>query len=90
MHYLWEHGMDMRNCERAGKKINSQQKLAIRLVKNKDIFSHSHKILNVYQLNILYFTTYMHSKVQSETSPRLSFSKSDKPQHKYSKEFCHA
>ena len=47
-------------------KINNLQKHAIRLMNNKDIFSHSRyllrldKILKVYQLTKLNFTTFMH------------------------------
>ena len=48
------------------KKINNLQKHAIRLMNNKNIFSHSRyllrldKILKVYQLTKLNFTTFMH------------------------------
>ena len=54
---------------------------------NKEIFSHSRdilrldKILNVYQLTKLRFTTLMH-RVQNQTIPRLFVSKFHKLQHK--------
>ena len=52
-------------CDKV-EKINNLQKHAIRLMNNKDIFSHSRyllrldKILKVYQLTKLNFTTFMH------------------------------
>ena len=65
-----------------------KNKHVIRLVNNKEIFSHSRyllrlgKILNGHQLNVLNFTTFIH-RVQSKTIPKLSLSKFHKPQHKW-------
>ena len=70
------------------KKINSEQKHAIIVVNNKDIFSHSQVLLRldkILDLNnfILNFASLI-DRVQSETIPRLFLSKIHKPQHKYS------
>ena len=75
------------------KKIE-KNKHVIRLVNNKEISSHSRyllrlgKILNVHQLNVLNFTTFIH-RVQSKAIPRLSLSKFHKPQHTTQMNVCY-
>ena len=70
------------------KKINSQQKHAIRIVYNKDRFSHTrklfreNKILNVYQLNILNNLMFM-QRIKLQTAPIIFLSKFQKPSHNY-------
>ena len=60
------------------KKLQSQQKHAIRIVNNKTRFEHtkelfnSQKILNIYKLNILNAAIFMH-KVYNETAPATFF-----------------
>ena len=58
------------------KKINSQQKHAIRIIFNKNKFVHTReifkkqKILNVYQLNILSNIVFIH-RVENKTAPYI-------------------
>ena len=79
-------------CDKVGKIINLQNH-TMRLMSNKDIFSHSRdlfrldKILKVYQLTKLNFTTFMH-KIQNQTIPKLLLAQFHKPQHKHSTNFA--
>ena len=70
------------------KKINSEQKHAIIVVNNKDIFSHSQVLLRLDKIldlnNFILNLASLIDRVQSETIPGLFLSKIHKPQHKYS------
>ena len=67
-------------CRTNLKKINSQQKHAIRIIFNKNKFAHTReifkeqKILNIYQLNILSNIIFMH-RAENKTSPSISRTK---------------
>ena len=69
-------------------KINSQQKHAIRIIFNKNKFTHTReifkeqKILNTYQLNILSNIIFMH-RVENKTVPSIFLTKFCKPSHVY-------
>ena len=70
------------------KKLQSQQKHAIRIVNNKTRFEHtkelfnSQKILKIYKLNILNAAIFMH-KIYNETAPATFFELFQKVSHPY-------
>ena len=70
------------------KKLQSQQKHAIRIVNNKTRFEHtkelfnSQKILKIYKLNILNAALFMH-KIYNETAPATFFEPFQKVSHPY-------
>ena len=70
------------------RKINSQQKHALRLIHNKNRFYHSKElfesceILNVYKLNLLNTAVFMH-KIKNRTAPSLFLEKYEQPAHSY-------
>ena len=74
------------------KKINSQQKHAIRIIFHKDKFSHTkelfvlNRVFNVYQLNFLTNLIFMH-EVETETAPAVFLPKFQKPAHPYPTNF---
>ena len=80
---VWE--STHRTCLR---KINSQQKHALRLLHNKNRFYHSKKlfesceILNVYELNLLITAVSMH-KIKQKTARSSFLDKFEKPSHSY-------
>ena len=71
-------------CRTNLKKINSQQKHALRIIFNKSKFEHtselfkSSKILNVYKLNIFNTAVFMH-KIQGKSAPSIFFRNSGNP-----------
>ena len=73
-------------------KIYRQQKHAIRIIYNKKKFDPARKllssnnILNVYQLNILNVSVFMH-RVKQKTAPLVFHPRFTKPSHKYSTRF---
>ena len=75
-------------CRTNLKKINSQQKHALRIIFNKSKFEHtselfkSSKILNVYKLNIFNTAVFMH-KIQGKSAPSIFLPKFRKPSHSY-------
>ena len=79
-------------CRTNLKKLNSQQKHAIRIIFNKDKFARrreifkGQKILNIYQLNILNNTIFMH-RVENKTAPSIFLTKFCKPSHVYPTNF---
>ena len=79
-------------CRTNLKKINSQQKHAIRIIFNKNKFAHTReifkeqKILNIYQLNILSNIIFMH-RVENKTAPSIFLTKFCKPSHPYPTNF---
>ena len=74
------------------RKINSQQKHALRLIYNKNRFYHSKElfgsceILNVYKLNQLNTVVFMH-KLKNRTNPSLVLETSEQPAHSYPTRF---
>ena len=76
------------------KKINSQQKHAIRIIYNKKKHEtvrellRSINILNVYQINILNNTILMH-QISTKTAPSVFLSKFKKPSHLYPTRFSY-
>ena len=79
-------------CRTNLKKINSQQKHAIRFIFNKNKFAHTReifkeqKILNIYQLNILSNIIFIH-RVENKTAPSIFLTKFCKPSHAYPTNF---
>ena len=79
-------------CRSNFKKINCQQKYAIRTIFNKNKFEHKRKIfkeqkiLNIYQLNILSNIIFMH-RVENKTAPSIFLTKFCKPSHTYPTNF---
>ena len=79
-------------CRTNIKKINSEQKHAIRIIFNKNKFAHTReifkeqKILNIYQLNILSNIIFMH-RVENKTSPSIFLTKFCQPSHVYRTNF---
>ena len=79
-------------CRTNLKKINSQQKHAIRIIFNKSKFAHTRKIfkeqkiLNIYQLNILSNIIFMHG-VENKIAPSIFLAKLCKPSHPYRTNF---
>ena len=75
-------------CRTNFKKINSQQKHALRIIFNKSKFDHtselfkSSKILNAYKINIFNTAVFMH-KIQGKSTPSIFFWKFRKPSHSY-------
>ena len=71
------------------KKINSQQKHALRIIYNKGKFEHtseffkSSNILNVYKQKIFNTAVFMH-KIQGKSAPNIFLLKFRKPSHSYS------
>ena len=82
-------GNTHRTCLR---KINSQQKRALKLIHNKNRFYHSKnlfescEILNVYKLNLLNTAVFM-DKIKQRTAPSSFFEKFEKPSHSYPTRF---
>ena len=80
------------NCRTNLKKINNQEKHAIRIIFNKNKFAHTReifkeqKILNIYQLNILSNIIFMH-RVENKTAPSIFLKKICKPSHPYATDF---
>ena len=78
-------------CRTNLKKINSQQKHAIRIIFNKNKFAHTREIfkeqknLNIYQLNIL-SNIFMHC-VENKFAPSIFLTKFCKPWHSYPTNF---
>ena len=74
------------------RKINSQQKHALRLIHNKNRFYHSKElfesceILHVYKLNLLNTAVFIH-KIKSRTAPSSFLEKFEQPVHSYSTRF---
>ena len=74
------------------RKINSQQKHALRLIHNKNRFYHfkelfeSCEILNVYKLNLLNTAVFMH-KIKNRTAPSSFLEKFEQPAHSYPTRF---
>ena len=69
------------------RKINSQQKHALKLVHNKNRFYHSKelfefKILNVYKLNLFNTAVFMY-KVKNRTAPSLFLEKFEQISHSH-------
>ena len=70
------------------KKVNSLQKHAIRIVHNKNRYTHTkelykeNQILNVYQMNIFHNLLFMH-KVKTQTLPNIFLPKFKKSSHSY-------
>ena len=70
------------------RKINSQQKHALRLIHNKNRFYHSKElfesceILSVYKLNLLNSVVFM-NKIKNRTAPSSFLEKFEKPAHSY-------
>ena len=81
-------------CRTNLKKINSQQKHALRIIFNKSKFEHtnelfkSSKILNVYKLNIFNTAIFIH-KIQEKSTPSKFLPKFRKPSHSYPTPFSH-
>ena len=81
-------------CRTNLKKINSQQKNALRIIFNKRKFEHtselfkSSKILNVYKLNIFNTAVFMH-KIQGTSAPSIFLPKFRKPSQSYPTPFSH-
>ena len=85
-------------CRTNLKKINSQQKHAIRIIFNRNKFEHTReifkeqKILNIYQLNqykpniYQLYIIFMH-RVESKTAPSIFLTKFCKPSHVYPTNF---
>ena len=79
-------------CRTNLKKINSQQKHAIRIIFNKNKFAHireifkEQKILNIYQLNILSDIIFMH-RVENKTAPSIFLTKFCKLSYTYPTNF---
>ena len=75
-------------CRTNLKKINSQQKHAIRIIFNKNKFAHTReifkeqKILNIYQLNILNNIIFMH-RVENKTARPIFLTNFCKPSLAY-------
>ena len=74
------------------KKINSQQKHAVRMIHNENRFAHtrnlmkSSNILNVYQLNVFNVLVFMH-KIKTKTAPAIFLGKFNKVSHSYPTNF---
>ena len=74
------------------RKINSQQKHALRLIHNKTRFYHSKElfepceILNVYKLHLLNTAVFMH-KIKNRTAPSSFLEKFEQPAHSYPTRF---
>ena len=74
------------------RKTNSQQKHVLGLIYNKGIFYHSKEffdsceILNVYKLNLLNTTVFMH-KIKNRTAPSSFLEKFEQPSHSHSTRF---
>ena len=81
-------------CRTNLKKINSQQKHALRIIFNKSKFEHtsalfkSSKILNVQKLNIFNTAVFMH-KIQGKSATSIFLPKFRKLSHLYSTRFSH-
>ena len=81
-------------CRTNLKKINSQQKHALRIIFNKSKFERtselfkSSKILNVYKINIFNTALFMH-KIQGKSAPNIFLRKFRKPSHSYPTRFSH-
>ena len=81
-------------CRTNLKKINSQQKHALRIIFNKSKFDHaselfkSRKIVKVYKLSIFNTAVFMH-KIQGKSAPSIFFPKFRKPSHLYPTRFSH-
>ena len=79
-------------CRTNLKKLNSQQKHAIRIIFNKNKFAHTReifkeqKVLNIYQLNILSNIIFMH-RVENKTAPSIFLTKFCKPSYSYPTNF---
>ena len=76
------------------KKINNQQKHAIRIIYNKQKYEtvrellRSIKILNLHQINILNNTVLMY-QISTKTAPSVFLSKFKKPSHLYPTRFSY-
>ena len=74
------------------KKINSQQKHALRIICNKSKFEHttelfkSSKFLNVYKLNIFNTSAFMH-KIREKFAPSIFFRNSGNPLIRIQRDF---
>ena len=74
------------------RKINSQQKHALRLIHNKNRFCHSKEffesceILSVYKLKLLNTAIFMH-KIKSINAPSSFLEKYEQPAHSYPTRF---
>ena len=74
------------------KKINSQQKHALRIIYNKTKYESvreilkSLNILNMYQINILNNAIFMH-RVNANNAPNIFLEKLTKPYHLYETRF---
>ena len=81
-------------CRTNLKKINSQQKHALRIIFNKSKFEHtselfkSSKILNVYKLKIFNTAVFMH-KIQGKSTPSIFLPKFRETSHSYPTRFSH-
>ena len=81
-------------CRANLKKVNSQQKNALRSIFNKSKFEHtselfkSSKILNVYKLNI-FNTAVFKYKIQGKCAPSIFLQKFRKPSHLSLTRFSH-
>ena len=74
------------------RKINSEQKHALRLIHNKNRFYHSKElfesceILNIYKLNLLNNAVFMY-KIKNRTAPSSFLEKFEQPAHSYPAHF---
>ena len=74
------------------RKINSQQKHALRLIHDKNRFYHSKELfdccvlLNVYKLNLLNTAVFMH-KIKNRPAPSSFLEKFEQPAHSYPTSF---
>ena len=74
------------------RKINSQQKHALRLIHNKKRFYHSkelfesYEILNAYKLNLLNTAVFMH-KIKNRTASSSFLESFEQPAHSYPTRF---
>ena len=81
-------------CRANLKKINSQQKHALRIIFNKSKFEHtselfkSSKILNVYKTNTFNPAVFMH-KIQGKSAPSIFLRKFRRPSHSHPTRFSH-
>ena len=75
------------------KKLQSQQKQAIRIKFHENKFAHlrehfkENNILNIYQLNIFNNLIFLH-RVKNEKAPNVFLSKFWRPSHHYPTSFC--
>ena len=78
-------------CRTNLKKINSQQKHALRIIFKKSKFEHTSelfKTLNVYKLNIFNTAVFMH-KIQGKSAPKIFLPNFRKHSHSYPTRFSH-